>query len=149
MDEHEHRNDDGKKIDIEGDLGISRRDMMKRAAIVGGTLVWVAPAIQSLGARAAMAARQGPSPGTCAACYCFSGPIATPTKDLGTLNGVAPFLGLFSSDDCENWCKHQSPYGAQGGAPNGPYDDHRYCSGTTNCGANTSTQPGANGAFCT
>ena len=33
--------------DIETNLGISRRTLMKRGAIVGGTLMWAAPIVQS------------------------------------------------------------------------------------------------------
>ena len=34
--------------DIESNLGISRRTLIKRGALVGGTLVWAAPAVQTL-----------------------------------------------------------------------------------------------------
>ncbi|MDX1621292.1 MAG: hypothetical protein R3320_09895 [Nitriliruptorales bacterium] len=36
--------------------GISRRDVLRRGAIVGGALVWTAPTVQTLGMRAAFAA---------------------------------------------------------------------------------------------
>lgn len=38
--------------DIEANLGISRRDLIRRGAIVGGTLVWAAPVVQSIAPRA-------------------------------------------------------------------------------------------------
>ena len=57
-------------IDLETEVGISRRDMIRRGAIVGGALVWAVPAIQSVGMKAASA--YGPSPGTCSACYCYT-----------------------------------------------------------------------------
>ena len=34
--------------DIESNLGISRRTLIKRGALVGGTLIWAAPAVQTL-----------------------------------------------------------------------------------------------------
>lgn len=40
--------DDGKKLDLQAELGVSRRDLIRRGAVVGGALLWVAPAIQSL-----------------------------------------------------------------------------------------------------
>lgn len=45
--------------DINPALGISRRDLLKRGAVVGGTLVWAAPAVQTI-SRSALAQ----SPGT-------------------------------------------------------------------------------------
>jgi hypothetical protein len=53
--------------------GISRRDLIRRGAIVGGA-VWVAPVIQSITSRA-MAATA-----TYACCQCTSNPANTPTK---------------------------------------------------------------------
>lgn len=43
---------------VETNLGISRRDLLRRGAIVGGTLVWAAPAVQTF-ARPAFAQEQG------------------------------------------------------------------------------------------
>ena len=138
---------------LNDETGMTRRDLMRRGAIVGGTLLWVAPAIQSVSSKA-YAAVQGPSPGTCAACYCWNGPKQNPTvgpggsRDNGTIQGqVDDSQGLFSNDDCENWCKH-NPASVGGPAPGGPYESHEYCSGTS-CTINTSASMGTNGAFCT
>ena len=38
------------------EFGLTRRDLMKRGAIVGGTLLWAAPVIQSITAPSAYAA---------------------------------------------------------------------------------------------
>jgi hypothetical protein len=122
-------------------LGISRRELLRRGAIVGGTLAWATPLIQSLTPPAY--AQMGPSPGTCAACYCYSGPKDNPTKDFGTDDGTVSFQ--LNRDTCENWCKHNGP----DRAPGGPYTDFEYCSGTTTCDANDQNDPGPNGAFCT
>ena len=138
-------------LDLDSELGVTRRDLLRRGAVVGGTLLWVAPAIQSIApAASAQAAGQGPSPGTCAVCYCFSGPADAPTKELCTNNGVAPFFGLLSHDVCGNWCKWNTRPTQVGvnAAPNGPYDDFDYCSGTT-CTCSTSTDALAlNGVQC-
>ncbi len=116
------------KIDLHSETGLTRRDLLRRGAIVGGSLVWIAPAIQSFGARAY--ASQGPSPGTCAACYCFtldSGNLLV--KDFCDDNGVNGFK--LNADSCENWCKHQSGFDSSTGAPGGPYADSQYCSGAS------------------
>ena len=39
---------DEKKTSLQDDLGISRRDLLRRGAIVGGTVLWVTPVIQSM-----------------------------------------------------------------------------------------------------
>ncbi len=135
---------------------MTRRDMLRRGAIVGGTLLWVAPAIQSMAPKAlAQARRQGPSPGTCAACYCFGGThfdgnVNGPTRwDLGGNDGVNPIQGWFSSDDCENYCKWQAQY-AGAGAFDGPYTGYQYCSGTATCGTTSTNNPASPGnAHCT
>lgn len=41
--------------------GVSRREALKRGAVLGGTLLWVAPAVQTIGMSRAFA--QQPSPG--------------------------------------------------------------------------------------
>ena len=50
--------------------GISRRDVIKRGAIVGGTLVWAAPVVQSLGSKAAFGTTVDTHPGSdrCSCC---------------------------------------------------------------------------------
>ena len=51
---------------LKRELGISRRQLLRRGAVVGGTLLWAAPAVQTI-ARPAVAS---PSPvrNTCCAC---------------------------------------------------------------------------------
>jgi len=144
MPEHEYPK--RKKLNLDGELGISRRDLLRRGAIAGGTLLWVAPAIQSLAPAASAQARQGPSPGDCSVCYCTKGSAPfTAANAICTVNGppATPiFPGHFSADDCENWCKHNAPYNTPSnpGAPGGPYGDSDYCSGT-DCSCSLSTGP--------
>jgi hypothetical protein len=47
VDEKEAPRDDG-RLNLHDESGMTRRDLMRRGAVVGGTLLWVAPAIQSL-----------------------------------------------------------------------------------------------------
>jgi hypothetical protein len=49
---------------FENNLGMSRRTLLKRGAVVGGTLVWAAPAVQTLG-RSAFAASPACDSTTC------------------------------------------------------------------------------------
>jgi hypothetical protein len=51
VDELDTPRDDG-RLNIHDESGMTRRDLMKRGAVVGGTLLWVAPAIQSFGSKA-------------------------------------------------------------------------------------------------
>lgn len=52
---------------MQRELGITRRDLMRRGAIVGGTLLWVTPVVQSLGP-AAFAHQVSPANHFC--CFC-------------------------------------------------------------------------------
>ncbi len=129
-----------RSIDVESEIGMSRRDLLRRSAIVGGALLWAAPTIQTVGMKAAAA--YGPSPGECSACYCYtpdgSGNIV---KNYGQPDAfVDP--GQNTADDCENWCKWQSGYNSSNGAGHnpalpayqrGPFTNFLYCSGTENC----------------
>lgn len=64
--------------------GISRRDLVRRGAVVGGTLLWAAPVIQSL-APAAHAHQL--SPGTHGCCECTGCPSGTLARDRCTADG--------------------------------------------------------------
>jgi hypothetical protein len=39
---------DERKTSLQDELGVSRRDLLRRGAIVGGTVLWVTPVIQSM-----------------------------------------------------------------------------------------------------
>jgi hypothetical protein len=43
---------ESKDANLKRELGISRRDLLRRGAVVGGTLLWATPVIQSIGGRA-------------------------------------------------------------------------------------------------
>ena len=98
-------------IDLKTEVGLSRREMLRRSAIVGGALVWSVPAIQSMGMKAAAAqAGPGPSPGQCGACYCFTlknnGKVR---KEFG-FNGPLNTPGLADQSDCIAFCAHTGAY---------------------------------------
>lgn len=125
-------------IDMESEVGMSRRDLLRRSAVVGGALLWAAPAIQTVGMKAAAA--YGPSPGLCAACYCYDlDQNGIVTANEGNFNGVVG--NRFTADDCENWCKWQAQF-ATNGAAGGPYQKHYYCSGATQNGCRTTPSVG-------
>ncbi len=135
------KKDDG---ELRRGLGISRRDLLKRGAVVGGTLVWAAPAIQSLTTPAYGQTRGTPRP--CAACYCFTGNINNPSKDECSDDG--PVAHRADAASCDAWCKHQAPFTGAAGAPGGPYTQSRYCTANRFCDCNTESDPGTNGVVC-
>lgn len=69
MDDVTTPRDDG-RLNLHDESGMTRRDLMKRGAVVGGTLLWVAPAIQSFGSKAF--AQENGSP-FCDACVAVTG----------------------------------------------------------------------------
>lgn len=78
MDEKDTPRDDT-RLSLHDESGMTRRDLMRRGAVVGGTLLWVAPAIQSIGSKAY--AQDHGSP-LCAACLSATintggGPVTT------------------------------------------------------------------------
>lgn len=103
--------------EVNQNLGISRRSLLRRGAVVGGTLMWTAPMVKSL--TPAAFAQQGPSPGASACCYCWteqgaSGPFSSATRrapmpgdviaaDECSDNGVQ--FERFSSDTCQRYCE--------------------------------------------
>jgi hypothetical protein len=145
MDEHE------KRIDLNSELGMTRRDLIRRGAIVGGTLLWVAPAIQSLAPKA-FAQEAGPGSERCAVCYCWTGPDEQhATRDKG-FDGLLGDAGLSSASDCHDFCFHQGAYSVSGGAPGAAYTGgSEFCSAVTaggSCDSNTHIEDGPNGVTC-
>jgi len=156
MDDDEKR--DEKRLDLNDESGMTRRDMLRRGAIVGGTLLWVAPAIQSMAPRA-FAQTDGEALGStrCAACYCWNGDKQNVPPASGGGFQNRGFDGDFGSgdglngvSDCQAYCAHTGIYSGVGdGASGGPYTGSEFCSGVSNCETNTQRETGTNGAFCT
>ena len=97
MDEHEPQ----KRLDLNDESGVTRREVLRRGAIVGGTLLWVAPAIQSISQKAFAA-----SGGKCAACYCYTYKNHPAAKDIevNTDKGKTEDKTILSSTDCDAYC---------------------------------------------
>jgi hypothetical protein len=128
MDEH-HEHEPGKRIDLNSELGMSRRDLLRRSAIVGGALLWVAPAIQSVAPKA-FAQEAGPGSVTCSACFCWTGDKSHPTRETGT-------FGFATDAECDDFCHNRIP-GSQS----------EFCKGT-DCDLQIGPAAGAqHGAFC-
>lgn len=109
---------------------VSRREMMRRSAIVGGTLLWAAPAIQSL--TPAAFAQQGLE-SQCGCCYCFNGPRDNPTQDQCADNGFVNF------DECASFCTGRG------------FSDFRRCKGSVDgcdCNERDEVPAGQNGCTC-
>lgn len=137
-----------KRIDLNSELGMSRRDLIRRGAIVGGTLLWVAPAIQSMAPKAFAQNNETPGTARCAACYCWTGIKTAPSANRGFDGDLGSGGGLNSSSDCQAFCTHTGAYSGGSGATGGPYTGgSEFCSGVT-CDTNTQIEPGTNGAFC-
>jgi hypothetical protein len=128
---HEHEPE--KRIDMNSELGISRRDLIRRGAVIGGALVWVAPAIQSMAPKA-LAQVGGPGSVTCTACYCWTGNHDHPPNETGT-------FGLATEGDCDTFCQNQD-------FPGQAEIKSEFCMGT-DCDIQTGpTGSAQHGAFC-
>jgi hypothetical protein len=114
---------------------LSRRDLLRRGAVVGGTVLWVAPAVQGI-STPAFAEAMGQSPGTCAACYCWNGAQdkSQVTGDFCTDDGTQGHQT--NRETCRQWCQHEGPFSVIG-APGGPFRFSAHCSGTTSCACST------------
>jgi len=77
--------------------GVTRRDLLRRGAVVGGTLLWVAPVIQSV-TPPAFAQSQSPVVVSCCKCRGFNAQCVTNvtedqcTQICGGANGVRQYL---------------------------------------------------------
>src|SRR6266496_3199370 len=72
--------------------GVSRREVIKKGAVVGATLMWVAPAIQSIGTKAFAAGGLG---FTC--CSCNGGGGKVGKQDCGGPHDEETCSGTFGS----------------------------------------------------
>jgi hypothetical protein len=128
MDENE------KRVDLNSELGMSRRDLIRRGAIVGGTLLWAAPAIQSINAGVAHAQEAGAS-AVCASCYCqWNRRNGTFVADACYSDG--PTGVRESPEACAAWCVDPDndqfvEAVSHGARPRRTQSDQ--CQGTTGC----------------
>ena len=125
-----------KRLDLNSELGMTRRDMLRRGAIVGGTLLWVAPAIQSIAPKAFAQTLAPSSPG-CAACYCWNTKGSGKLKHDTALHGGIHSGGLLNADDCAVYCleRAQDP-------DNNPFTHSIYCTGPAELPGRGEGRPG-------
>jgi hypothetical protein len=110
----------------------SRRELLRRGAVVGGTLMWATPAIQSLAPPAYA------QYALCGCCYCWNGDRQSPTNDACFDNGATGFLA--DADSCQRWCET--------GTPSGPYTFSEHCSASTSCVCNRFGSQQPTGCTC-
>jgi hypothetical protein len=107
--------------DMRRHLGVSRRDLIRRGAIVGGTLIWTVPIISTLSKDAA--AHEASGTFTC--CQC------------NRTGQTRAFLNVASAAACQSLCASQTnPHNgwtsvfhrdAQAFTVTGPNKNHKVC----------------------
>jgi hypothetical protein len=124
---------DERKSSSAGRGEISRRQLLRRGALAGGSLVWAIPVVQSLAPAAyAQYAR-------CACCYCWSGDRQNPSRDACFDNGATAFLA--DAGTCAEWCRSTNTSGEA-------YESSEYCSAATRCQCNQFGQAQPQGCTC-
>jgi hypothetical protein len=105
------------------ELGLTRRDLLRRGAVVGGTLLWAAPVVQSITKPAFAYSRMGSARFFC--CYC-SRPSIKPEGAPCTCaaNGAPPVVPN-NDEDCAAMCRTQG------------YSNHDFDSGSRSCSCGT------------
>ena len=88
------------KSDLEEAKRFSRRDMLRRAAVTGGALIWIAPAVQTL---APTAAAHSVAPGTYTCCECRTGQR---NRELcsGTVGLECTTISGTTEANCKQYC---------------------------------------------
>lgn len=77
-------------------LRVSRRELLKKGAIVGGTLLWTTPVVQSL---TPPASAQAGSPNGFCSCCCCTNPVP-----IGGGGSIQCFTDSFSFAACAGFC---------------------------------------------
>lgn len=124
--------------------GISRREMLKKAGIVGAATVWAAPVVQSVMAPATAQVSPPPIP----TCTAPDGSCGSPAKNCTSVCPPDQNRACADNSDCDGNCS---------GTPlvcvKAPVGGHCYTNtGCTQARCNTTTQTcltGATGATCT
>lgn len=75
-----------------GDPGISRRDAMKKGAVVGGAVLWATPVIQAIGISPASATHVSPNVPHCPCLTCTANAVGLSVAGI-TLGGTADGTG--------------------------------------------------------
>jgi hypothetical protein len=128
--------------DVRRESGISRRELLKRGAVVGGTMVWAVPVLQSLTPPAFAQA----TPRPCGCCYCWNGDKENPTPQPGAPNG-----DFVADDGCQGFLSTPGACAqfCRDSAPGGPFFQSEQCCGTSSCRGHTDNDTAEpNGCFC-
>lgn len=115
--------DEGREFSPNG--GVTRRDLVKRGAVVGGALLWATPIVQSIGP-SALAQQRAES--QCGCCYCYNGDKATAVD----ANDQCLANGFHFAESCEETCT------------NAGFENFEECKGAPgdcNCVQGTSATP--------
>lgn len=110
------------RVDLEKEFGLTRRDLLRRGAIVGGTLLWAAPAVQTISRPAFALSEQGTARFFC--CYCWDGAKPQGTRCSCAANGAPPLVPN-NDHDCNAMCKSMG------------YAHHDFDSGAHACSCGT------------
>jgi hypothetical protein len=122
---------------LQRELGISRRDLVRRGAVVGGTLMWAAPVIQSLAPPAFASHDTGPSPATHFCCYCSDPIMPRPPGKPTTDDFCAGLDGGFFTDGHPGTDAHCRDHCADAA-----YNSHQFQSGPNDFTCNTNPASG-------
>ena len=129
--------------DVNANLGISRRQLIKRGAIVGGTVMWAAPVVQSLTSPAGAVAQGRVGTPSHACCFCYDGSnAAAATNSECSANGLSGPRSTAAK--CEEFCD-----GGGLDQPGTPYQNFIYDRGTVGCQCNNNLAFGPTGCNCT
>jgi hypothetical protein len=112
-----------KRIDLGNELGLTRRDLLRRGAIVGGTLLWAAPVVQSIAKPAFANTVAGSARYYC--CYCWRRAKQGGIICSCAANGAPPLVPN-NDADCVAMCRSQG------------YSNHDFDSGLHSCSCGSS-----------
>ena len=87
--------------------GLSRREVLRRGAIVGGNLLWIAPAIQTLTPKAYA------QTAAFACCDCRAGNAGENKGGTNAAFKLCPTGSIASESDCNSACAAQGPNGGK------------------------------------
>lgn len=129
--------DDGRGLPQEH--GVTRRDAIRRGAIVGGTVLWATPIVQSLTPAAHAQAQT-----RCGCCYCWDGDKSNPTRDTCNDNGQTGTRS--TAERCAAFCADAGEHGTA-------FQNSEWCAefaGGCTCRqfGDSGVGPGENGCAC-
>jgi hypothetical protein len=116
--------DDDRRLHLGKEFGLTRRDLIRRGAVVGGTLLWAAPAVQSISKPAFATTTQGTARFFC--CYCYRPTVKPGGVECTCAANGAPPVVPNSDADCAAICRSRG------------FANHDFDSGARSCSCGTS-----------